>query len=211
MKLHIGCGKTYMNDWVNIDSSKDVQTDLLFDVDKVSPRKKLPYDDNSVEAILASHVFEHLQNPMKLLQELYRVATPDCILNIKVPHGASDGAWTDPTHVRPYYPTSFAYFGQPCYEHYVSYGYTADWEATKLELTPQEHFLRLNDQEFLNAVQLSRNSVFEISCFLVPHKPPREQLMSLNTIPNIIVARPRAEEPSFVLGGVNGGPDIQLS
>lgn len=212
MKLHLGCGKTYMDDWVNIDASKKVQTDLVFNLDKINQRHRLPYDDNSVEAILASHLLEHLQNPMKLMQELYRVAEPGCICNIKVPHGASDSAWTDPMHVRPYFPTTFAYFGQPCYEHYVDYGYTADWEPTVLEIQPQEHFMGLNDQEFLNAVQLSRNSVWEMSCFLRAIKPAREQLLSLNTAPKIIVVRPEPKTPTIVLGGLgNGGSDIQLS
>lgn len=199
-----------MDGWVNIDSSKQVQTDLLFDLNKISQRTKLPYEDNSVDAILASHVLEHLQTPMKLMQELWRVAAPDCVCNIIVPHGASDGAWTDPTHLRPYFPTSFAYFGQPCYEQYVDYGYTGDWEPTELEITPQEHFMHLADQDFLNAVQLSRNSVWEMSCFLKARKPARKQLMSLNTAPRIIIVRPNAPSP-FVLDGNGNTSGIRLS
>jgi hypothetical protein len=42
------------------------------------------------------------------MQELWRVAKPDAILGIRCPHGASDDADEDPTHVRRMFPRSFA-------------------------------------------------------------------------------------------------------
>jgi hypothetical protein len=42
-----------------------------------------------------------------LMQELHRIAKPNGKLVIRCPHGASDDAWEDPTHVRAFFARSF--------------------------------------------------------------------------------------------------------
>ena len=54
MKLHLGCGKRHLEGYINIDA-KHPKADLIHD-----RLDMLPYPDNSVEEIVAIHLFEHL-------------------------------------------------------------------------------------------------------------------------------------------------------
>jgi len=68
IKLHLGCGTIYLNDFVNVDIDNPV-ADENFDA------FKLKYKDNSVAVILASHIIEHFkwQDHLPLLTEWRRV------------------------------------------------------------------------------------------------------------------------------------------
>lgn len=81
-KLNIGCGYKKKQGFVNIDISKDVKPDLVLDLDK----EDLPYEDNSVDYIELDNVFEHFENPIKVLKEFYRVCKPNAQIWIAVPY-----------------------------------------------------------------------------------------------------------------------------
>ncbi len=55
MKLNIGCGGRTLPGHINIDMNDEPGVDLVHDI-----RKPLPFDDNSVESMFASHIIEHL-------------------------------------------------------------------------------------------------------------------------------------------------------
>ena len=110
LKLHLGCELNTPSGWINIDGSwgawlakyqrlrnflrlsklfppllvkKDWNPDILVH----DLRKSLSFPDNSVAAIYACHVLEHLYltEAQKLLKECYRVMEPDGIIRIVVP------------------------------------------------------------------------------------------------------------------------------
>lgn len=60
MKLHIGCGKVYLPDFVNVDIFSSVQADVYSDM------SALPFERNTFELIYASHVLEHAHRHMVL-------------------------------------------------------------------------------------------------------------------------------------------------
>ena len=97
------------------------------------PREPIALPDESVSQFLISHVIEHIRDSLGLMQDLWRLAAPGAIAVIRVPHGGSDDAWEDPTHLRAYFPGSFGYFSQPFYSN-ADYGYRADWNPDKLTL-----------------------------------------------------------------------------
>lgn len=94
MKLNIGCGKKKIEGYINIDCQDSA--DVVLDLEKAV----LPYDDNSVDLILASHVFEHIHNLIPLVNECYRVLKSGGVLNVAVPNVAFMEAFQDPTHCR---------------------------------------------------------------------------------------------------------------
>jgi len=101
--LNIGCGPIKMEGVVNLDNNPDVEPDVLHDLE-VTP---LPFEDESVHGIIASHVLEHIRNLPELLKELHRILVPGGVLDISVPHYLSPDAWGDLTHVRAFSEQSF--------------------------------------------------------------------------------------------------------
>jgi len=173
MKLHLGCGRTILPGWTNLDGVALPGVDLVVDLEACVPGR-IPLGDDSVECLLASHLLEHIRAPLPLMQELHRIARPGARLEVRVPYGSSDDAWEDPTHVRPYFADSFGYFGQPYYWR-ADYGYRGDWDLDLLELVLPDGPLRTAPvAEIAAAVRTQRNVVAEMVATLCAVKPIRE-------------------------------------
>ena len=101
MKLNLGCGNKIKDGYVNIDKFDVYNIDIKHDLEKFP----YPFENNSVEEILLSHVLEHIgQEPdifIKILKEFYRICKNEAIIHINVPHPRHDDFISDPTHVRP--------------------------------------------------------------------------------------------------------------
>lgn len=97
MKINIGAGDTKYEDYVTLDYDKNSNPDYVVDLEK----DRYPFDDNTVEAVIAHHVLEHLGDGFfHCLQELYRVCKHGAIIDIRVPHPRHDTFIADPTHRR---------------------------------------------------------------------------------------------------------------
>lgn len=81
---------------------------------------KWNFKDNSVGAIRASHVLEHLENPIHVMNEAYRVLAPGGFFFIDVPSTDGRGAFQDPTHKSPYWNSnSFFYYTRESHAKYI--------------------------------------------------------------------------------------------
>ena len=103
IRLNLGAGYNYKHGFINIDKDDKYKIDLKLDLEEA----KLPYEDNSVEIIYASHVLEHIKNYIPLMKEIHRVLKNEGILYILVPEFPCESAVADPTHVRFFVPASF--------------------------------------------------------------------------------------------------------
>jgi SAM-dependent methyltransferase len=72
--------------------------------------KGIPLPDNSVGVINASHVLEHLKDPIKSMREIHRVLCHGGWAFIEVPSTDGRGAFQDPTHVSYWNENSFLYY-----------------------------------------------------------------------------------------------------
>ncbi len=101
MKLNLGSGSKILEGYVNVDKFDYYNPDIVHDLE-IFP---YPFEDNSVDEILLSHVLEHIgQTPeifMKIIKEFYRVCHDQSLIKIMVPHPRHDDFISDPTHVRP--------------------------------------------------------------------------------------------------------------
>ena len=177
MKLNLGCGRNTMEGWTNIDHVAGPGVDVVFDLDHCRDFH-LPFAENSVDEILLSHVIEHLRDPLSLMQELHYVAKPGATLTIRCPHGASDDADEDPTHVRRMYPGSFGYFSQPYYWR-ADYGYRGDWEIDTMHLWLHPRMEHESIADKFNMIERERNVVREIVVVMHAVKPIRPPQRSL--------------------------------
>lgn len=79
--------------------------DINFDLNK-----GIPLPDNSVGVLHASHVIEHLKDPVKTMSEIHRVLAHGGWAFIEVPSTDGRGAFQDPTHVSFWNENSFLYY-----------------------------------------------------------------------------------------------------
>jgi ubiquinone/menaquinone biosynthesis C-methylase UbiE len=149
----------------------------------------LPFRSNSIDGMLLSHVLEHIEHPLNLLEELHRIAKPGATIEIRVPHGASDDAFEDPTHVRQYFPNSFLYFSQPIYWR-ASYLYCGDWKCKEVILTLAQNVAVASAQEVFYATGRLRNVVREMVVTMEAVKPIRAQCRELIDQPRIVIRQP---------------------
>lgn len=70
----------------------------------------IPLNNNSVGVINASHILEHLKDPIKSMSEIYRVLADGGWAMIEVPSTDGRGAWQDPTHCSYWNQNSFLYY-----------------------------------------------------------------------------------------------------
>ncbi len=182
VRINVGCGQDVREDWINIDQAELPGVDVVANLDQCADTP-LPLEDNSADEFLLSHIIEHLQHPLPLMQELHRIAKPGAKAIIRVPHGASDDAYEDPTHIQQYFHGSFGYFSQPFYWR-ADYGYRGDWKVEKIEmLVPREPNEGVPADQIMEKVNTLRNQVLEIAAELSAVKPIRPASKELQTSP----------------------------
>ena len=123
VKLHLGCGPTRLDGWLNCDLSPGPAVDCAFDLDQ-----PWPFPDHAVEEIYASHVLEHLKHPYRFFSEAWRVLGPNRQMLVRVPYGAHRAAWWDLEHQRPWFGESFCFL-QPGYAEAVGNPQHDGWRA----------------------------------------------------------------------------------
>lgn len=185
LRLNLGCGRNIIEGWINIDWAKLPGIDIVADLNQCATQP-LPFADDQVDEMLLSHVIEHLPNTLPLMQELHRIAKPGARAWVRVPHGGSDDAWEDPTHVRAYFVGSFGYFSQPYYWR-ADYGYRGDWQPLNITLRVPEKFRGVPHDELMDRIYNGRNMVNEIVAELEAIKPLREPKRELQVPPNLSI------------------------
>ncbi|MFA6513918.1 MAG: methyltransferase domain-containing protein [Patescibacteria group bacterium] len=91
-KLNLGCGNKKLANYVNVDNRAECTPDIVHDLN-IFP---YPFPDNHFSEIILDHVIEHLQDPLLVLQEIYRISAPDAEIFINCPHFS--GNWVHPGH-----------------------------------------------------------------------------------------------------------------
>jgi SAM-dependent methyltransferase len=105
-RLNLGSGRRYDPTAVNLDVTPDTNPDVVHDLN----RFPWPFDDDRFDEVTMRDVLEHLDDSVRVMEEIYRICRPDGVAHIIVPHFSSNGAFTDPTHKRFFALASFDYF-----------------------------------------------------------------------------------------------------
>ena len=186
-RLNVGRGRNILPGWVNLDMAALPGVDVVADLEKCAA-EPLPVETDSIDEFLLSHLIEHITNVLPLMQELHRVAKPNAKLVIRCPHGASDDAWEDPTHVRVLFAHSFGYFSQPYYWR-ADYGYRGDWQPAKIVYAVDKRSHQGISADAVGAkIDSQRNVVREMLAELTAIKPIRKPQRELMTRPRFEIA-----------------------
>lgn len=87
----------------NLDMIALPGVDVVHDVEN-----GLPFPDETFYYIEAEDVLEHVDDIIKVMQEIWRVLKPGGRVWIRGPHGSyPEQAWKDPTHKRLFVPGTF--------------------------------------------------------------------------------------------------------
>jgi len=105
LMLHLGAGQAPLpKPWVNCDHTKhSPHIDQAFDL-----MGDWPFLGNAAAYVYASHVLEHLPDPIFFFQELWRVMAPQGQCLLRLPYGGHPSAMTDLYHLRPWWAETFA-------------------------------------------------------------------------------------------------------
>jgi SAM-dependent methyltransferase len=106
-RLNLGCGRTRMEGFIGVDCRPFPEVDILADL-----TLKWPFEDGSIDHVHASHIFEHLPDPLFTMSELYRILVPGGTAEIDSPSSNGMGAFQDPTHKSFWNINSFLYYNR---------------------------------------------------------------------------------------------------
>jgi SAM-dependent methyltransferase len=138
--LDLGCGARKRPGALGADICRLPGVDVIADLSRLP----YPFATASVDQVHLNHVLEHMESPVEVLAEVWRISRTGSKVYIRVPHYTGTFAWKDPTHKRCFTSESFAYFGANPYSHYTE----ARFRVCSLRLKyflepPYRHLYRL--------------------------------------------------------------------
>jgi hypothetical protein len=181
MRINLGCGHRKRDGYHNVDKFAGCSPDEVVDLE----RFPWPWDSDSVEEVVMSHVLEHLGATTDayfgVFRELYRVCRHGAPVRITVPHPRHDTFLADPTHVRAVTVDGLSMFSRRRCESWVRegrpntpialmIGVDFEIESTSLVLEPiwrnRLEMKKITEAELLLAIRERSNVVIETTAIL---------------------------------------------
>ncbi|MBJ9992297.1 MULTISPECIES: methyltransferase domain-containing protein [Paenibacillus] len=81
MRIDLGCGKNKFRECIGIDKMDYAETDIVHDINQ-----GLPFDDNSVDFVMASHSLQYVDDLQAVLNEIYRICRHKAVVCIVAPY-----------------------------------------------------------------------------------------------------------------------------
>ncbi len=127
IKLNLGCGRRYLEGYINIDIQERIHSDLVCDI-----TEGIPFNDNTIDEVRAHDFLEHipLGKTIFVISEIWRVLKPAGILEHFTPSTDGRGAFQDPTHVSFWNYNSWDYYTLDAYRDL--YGIVPKFEVIEL-------------------------------------------------------------------------------
>jgi SAM-dependent methyltransferase len=113
--LDVGCGSAKLPGAVGLDISADTDADVVHDLDAFP----YPLEDASFDQIVMQDVIEHVAEPIRLMEELHRIARPGARIQLRTPHFSSVLAYGDPTHKHYFSTIAIRSLAEPRFAHYT--------------------------------------------------------------------------------------------
>ena len=106
--LELGCGPEKVRGAIAVDINPHSAADVLADLNKTP----WPFKADVFDRVICSHVLEHLDDLVNIMEEIYRISRPGATVQITVPFFSSVYAHSDVTHRHLFSTRSFNHFIQ---------------------------------------------------------------------------------------------------
>jgi len=104
--LDLGCGARKTPGSFGVDQMPLEGVDVVHDLN----RYPYPIESNSFDRIVLRHVAEHVDDVVKLMEEIHRIGRNGGTIEIHVPHFSSSNSYNDPTHKHHFSLLTFDFF-----------------------------------------------------------------------------------------------------
>ncbi|MBI3793697.1 MAG: methyltransferase domain-containing protein [Nitrospinae bacterium] len=105
-KLDLGCGNSKRAGAIGVDGNVRTSADVVHDLNSFP----YPFPNSSFNEIYMDNVLEHLDDVLRVMEEVHRISEPNGLVKVIVPYFRSPYAFLDPTHRHFFTVNSFAYF-----------------------------------------------------------------------------------------------------
>ena len=110
MKLNVGCGRTKLKGYINLDKRADFEPEICWDIESIpwcnDTEEYFPHviEDDTYDEIRMSHIVEHIKPWLifDVIDEVWRVLKYGGPLTIFTPTAGSFRYFIDPTHCCPW-------------------------------------------------------------------------------------------------------------
>lgn len=104
--LDLGCGNKKRPGAIGIDFNSRTAADIIHNLNNFP----YPLEDSSFDEIYLDNTLEHLDDVIRVMEEVHRILKPGGLVKVIVPYFRSLWACIDPTHKHFFTVESFAYF-----------------------------------------------------------------------------------------------------
>lgn len=117
--LDLGCGNKKREGAVGVDFNERTQADVIHNLNTFP----YPFEDSSFDEIYIDNTLEHLDDVIRVMEEVHRICKPNGLVKVIVPYFRSLWAFIDPTHKHYFTVDSFSYYDP---DHFIcqQYDYT---------------------------------------------------------------------------------------
>lgn len=166
-RINLGSGTVRLDGWKSLDMNPASGADVVHDLHDLP----LPFDAESFDAVLMSHVLEHIDRDktLPLVYDVARILKTGGHLVVAVPYATHRVAYACPLHTQLFDEHSFQYFSAECYEEPGNDGHLANqgqpvarWEAKEFQYVLSEDWADKTDDEVAEAKNRYLNVVREL-------------------------------------------------
>lgn len=107
-KLDFACGQSKLPGYIGLDVYPGSDVDVVHNFNCYP----YPFEDNTFDEIRCWSSLEHPDDFMKCVVELHRIAKPNALIKVLVPHYSGPDAYRDPTHKTFFSYITFDFFAE---------------------------------------------------------------------------------------------------
>ena len=95
MNLNLGCGTAILEGFINIDKVNLEGVDIVHDLNGIP----YPFEDESIDYIQMNDILEHLEKPIDVLMECWRILKVTGKVVLRLVHWSCHYSYGDPQHL----------------------------------------------------------------------------------------------------------------